>query len=73
MSVAIGVVGGDEGNLLIEVLKGAVDRVHPKASYQVDGLSGATLTSRGVSNLVQFWLGDNGFAPFLKNLKSGEA
>jgi Na+-transporting NADH:ubiquinone oxidoreductase subunit C len=43
------------------------------AAYQVDGLAGATLTTRGVSNLVQYWLGDNGFAPFLANLKAGEA
>ena len=31
--------------------------------YQVDGLSGATLTARGVTNLVRFWLGDNGLRP----------
>ncbi len=43
------------------------------ASYKVDGLAGATLTTRGVSNLVQYWFGDGGFAPFLENLKAGEA
>jgi len=43
------------------------------ASYQVDGLSGATLTSRGVSNLLSFWMGENGFQTFLSNLKSGSA
>jgi Na+-transporting NADH:ubiquinone oxidoreductase subunit C len=26
-----------------------------------------------VTNLVQFWLGENGFKPFLNNLKAGEA
>jgi Na+-transporting NADH:ubiquinone oxidoreductase subunit C len=36
--------------------------------YQVDALSGATLTSNGVSNMLQFWLGQNGFGPYLKNL-----
>ena len=25
--------------------------------YQVDGLSGATITSRGVTNMLAFWLG----------------
>jgi Na+-transporting NADH:ubiquinone oxidoreductase subunit C len=55
------------------VVKGTVDPSAPGADYQVDGMAGATLTTRGVSNLVQFWLGDNGFAPFLNNLKSGEA
>ncbi|MCY4044944.1 MAG: Na(+)-translocating NADH-quinone reductase subunit C [Cellvibrionales bacterium] len=38
---------------------------------QVDGLSGATLTTKGVDNLVQFWLGDRGFKPLLTKLKGG--
>jgi Na+-transporting NADH:ubiquinone oxidoreductase subunit C len=63
----------NDGELEIEVVKGVVDPSGPRAEYQVDGMAGATLTTRGVSNLVQFWLGDNGFAPFLNNLKSGEA
>ena len=37
---------------------------------QVDGLSGATLTSRGVSNMVRFWFGEEGYKPFLDKLKS---
>lgn len=39
----------------------------------VDGISGATLTSRGVSNMLQFWLGDYGYKPFLDNLREGNA
>jgi Na+-transporting NADH:ubiquinone oxidoreductase subunit C len=62
-----------DGEVAIQVIKGTVDRSAPNAEYKVDGLAGATLTTRGVSNLVQYWLGDNGFAPFLDNLKSGEA
>ncbi len=62
---------GDE--VAIEVIKGSVDRESPTAAYKVDGLSGATLTTRGVSNLVQFWLGDDGYGPFLSSLKAGEA
>jgi Na+-transporting NADH:ubiquinone oxidoreductase subunit C len=38
--------------------------------YQVDGLSGATITSRGVTELVRFWLGDNGFGPYLANYRA---
>jgi Na+-transporting NADH:ubiquinone oxidoreductase subunit C len=38
--------------------------------YAVDGLSGATITSRGVTNLVQFWASEDGYGPFLKQLKS---
>lgn len=37
--------------------------------HQVDGLSGATLTSRGVENLMNFWLGDNGFGPYLRRVR----
>jgi len=50
-----------------------VDPASKDADWRVDGLSGATLTSRGVTNLVQFWLGEEGFQPFLANLKAGEA
>ncbi|MGB5326276.1 MAG: Na(+)-translocating NADH-quinone reductase subunit C [Pseudomonadales bacterium] len=57
----------------IALKKGAVAPGEPNASYRVDGLSGATLTSRGVTNLVQFWLGENGFKPFLENFKRGDA
>lgn len=62
-----------DGDVAVELVKGSVDPDSPDADWRVDGLSGATLTSRGVTNLVQFWLGDNGFAPFLENLKSGDA
>lgn len=37
--------------------------------YNVDGLSGATITSRGVGNLVRFWLGENGFGPYLASVR----
>ena len=53
----------------IEVIKGIAD---PDAVYDVDGLSGATLTARGVHNLVRFWLGDEGYGPFLKKLREGD-
>ncbi|GLQ34159.1 Na(+)-translocating NADH-quinone reductase subunit C [Amylibacter marinus] len=42
------------------------------AEYHVDALSGATLTSVGVHNLVRFWMGEEGYAPFLANLKAGD-
>lgn len=57
----------------IQVLKGAVPAGSPDAQWQVDGLSGATLTTKGVDNLVRYWLGDQGFKPLLENLRRGEA
>ncbi|PID59684.1 MAG: Na(+)-translocating NADH-quinone reductase subunit C [Ignavibacteriae bacterium] len=61
----------DNWNVKIEVIKGQVDKDSPKASYQIDGLSGSTLTTRGVDNLVHFWLGENGYKPFITKLKEG--
>jgi Na+-transporting NADH:ubiquinone oxidoreductase subunit C len=58
-----------EGNLAIRVIKGKVDPADPNALFQVDGLSGSTLTTRGVDQMVQFWLGDSGYGPFLKKLR----
>ncbi|PLW82204.1 Na(+)-translocating NADH-quinone reductase subunit C [Kineobactrum sediminis] len=62
-----------DGEVELKVVKGSVDASSDLAPWRVDGLSGATLTSRGVSQLVQFWLGERGYKPFLNNLKSGEA
>ncbi len=38
--------------------------------YQVDGLSGATITSNGVTNMLSFWLGDAAFGPFLDSYRN---
>jgi len=59
-----------DGALRIEVVKG-VAATGPDEVYQVDGLAGATLTARGVNNLVRYWAGEGGFGPFLENLKEG--
>lgn len=63
----------EKGEVKVGVIKGHVDESTPDADYKVDGLSGATLTSNGVSNLIKYWMGDSGFKPFLINLKNGEA
>jgi len=36
--------------------------------HHVDALTGATMTSNGVTAMIQFWLGDYGYGPFLKRL-----
>lgn len=59
----------DQGEVAIQVVKGRAD---PDSDHQVDGLSGATLTARGVHNMMQFWLGENGYKPFLADLLEGE-
>jgi len=59
---------GPQGEPWLEVIKGRVT-AGPDANHQVDGLAGATLTSRGVTNLLQFWLGEQGFGPYLQRLR----
>jgi Na+-transporting NADH:ubiquinone oxidoreductase subunit C len=58
----------DQGKPAIHVIKGDVDESRPDAEHQVDGLAGATITARGVSNMMQFWLGESGYKPFLEKL-----
>jgi Na+-transporting NADH:ubiquinone oxidoreductase subunit C len=58
----------ENGELQISVTKAV-----PAAGedYHVDALAGATLTTVGVHNLVNFWMGESGYKPFLENLKAG--
>ncbi len=63
----------NEEGVSLTVIKGAVTSDTPDSEYKVDGLSGATLTSKGVDNLVKFWMGSMGYSKFLSNLKQGEA
>lgn len=41
------------------------------SAFEVDGLSGATLTSNGVQYTFDFWAGAKGFAPFLAKVREG--
>ncbi len=61
------------GKPAIEIVKGGVDAQTPNAQHKVDAIAGATLTSDGVENLLQFWLGENGYGSFIANLRAGEA
>lgn len=61
----------DAGNVALSVIKGQVDPKGAKAQYQVDGLSGATITTRGVHNMINYWLGEKGYGAFLKTLNQG--
>lgn len=56
----------------IVVVKGQVDHSNSVNSNKIDGLSGATITSNGVQALINFWVSDNGFGPFLAKYRNGE-
>lgn len=61
----------DDGELRIAVGKGPAGP--PSADpHVVDGITGATVTSRGVTRLLQFWLGDEGFGPYLEAQREGQ-
>ena len=53
----------DDGSVALYVTKGA-----SSTDYEIDGISGATLTTNGVTNMIKYWLGDNGYGPIIKNL-----
>lgn len=63
----------EQGAVSIDIVKGGVDKDAPEALHQVDGLSGATLTSNGVENMLHFWLGQRGFGPYLSRIRGGQA
>ena len=59
----------DAGAVEVKVIKGAVMPGATAAEYKVDGLSGATMTSDGVTRLMQYWFGESGFKPYLDRLR----
>lgn len=61
----------ESGDLVLDVIKGQVDPSSDKANKQIDGLSGATITTRGVDYTIKFWLGENGYGPFIEKLRGG--
>lgn len=62
---------GDDGKVRFDIAKG--QPAPDAADFHVDAISGATLTSNGVENMVHFWLGEQGFGPFLARLRDGGA
>jgi len=63
-------VRDETGQIRIGVVKGRVAPSSASAAFEVDGISGATRTSDGVTNMLRFWLGDFGFGPFLERIRS---
>jgi len=66
-----GVVAFDgSGSPSVDLVKTRSAAGSAAAAHEVDALSGATLTTKGVENLVRFWTGEHGFGPLLANLKT---
>ena len=62
-------VYGPKGTVALKVAKGRASDNEQEAIHQIDGLSGATLTGKGVSNLLRFWFGEHGYQPFLDKMR----
>ncbi len=61
----------EESNLVsIEIVKGQVNRNDINAIHQVDGISGATLTGKGMNQFITQDL--NIYKPFLDRIRAGE-
>ncbi|TQV74671.1 Na(+)-translocating NADH-quinone reductase subunit C [Aliikangiella marina] len=60
----------EKGNTVLTLVKTSASN-----NREVDALSGATWTTSGVENMLTYWLGEQGFGPFLSRLDvtKGEA
>ena len=56
------------GEPQVRVIKG---QASADSKTDISGLSGATLTANGVTYLVQFWLGEEGYGKYLNSLGRG--
>ena len=61
-------VFGSNGEPAIEVVRGRAG-TPDEDPHRVDGLAGATMTSRGVTNMLRFWFDEHGFGPYLNALR----
>ncbi len=59
---------GSAGDLRFQVAGGTVSPSSPAAAHQVDGLTGATITGNGVTNMMRYWFGPHGYGPFLDRI-----
>jgi len=60
------VVREPDGTVSFDFVRGSVDPGDPAAKYKIDGIAGATITTRGVVNMIRFWMGPLGFKKFLE-------
>ncbi len=58
-----------DGKAAFEVVKPATAEAQ---AYQVDAITGATVTSESTGRMVRYWLGEHGFKPYLERLRREE-
>jgi len=57
----------DTGEVRFRVARGRATNAH-----EVDGITGATRTGNGVTRMMRFWLGPDGYGPLLDAIERGE-
>jgi len=57
----------NNGQPALKLVKGSA-----KTEFEIDALSGASMTTRGVQNMIDYWLGEQGFGLFLSDLDLAE-
>ena len=60
----------DAGAPSVRLVKTRSPEDSPAAVHEVDALSGATFTTRGVQNLINFWTGELGYGHLINNMKA---
>ncbi|WP_405234999.1 Na(+)-translocating NADH-quinone reductase subunit C [Lentisalinibacter orientalis] len=59
----------EQGRPALGIARESLAPDDPARRYQTDAMSGATKTARGVTGLLQYWLGDDGYGPLLARLR----
>jgi Na+-transporting NADH:ubiquinone oxidoreductase subunit C len=59
----------EQGEMLFRIAEGPVTEGSSGAHYQVDALTGATITANAVTALMRYWFGPNGYAPLLERMR----
>lgn len=56
----------EEGDLLFRVAEGPVQAGASGAEYEVDALTGATITANAVTAMMRYWFGPDAYGPLLE-------
>jgi Na+-transporting NADH:ubiquinone oxidoreductase subunit C len=59
----------EAGEMLFHIAEGPVAEGASGAEYQVDALTGATVTANAVTALMRYWFGPNGYGPLLDRMR----
>lgn len=60
-------ISDEDGYIMIDIA------TRPEGPHEVEAISGASVTGYGAIDMVHFWMGEDGFGPFLENLREGLA